>query len=921
MLFLSMLLVVPMMNVLSEIPTTQAAPAAAEPFGRAWARTDLPVASGAVSRTWMWGPEAFTDGVWEDYAEAPGGTRQVQYFDKSRMEITNPNAPDDGVWHVTNGLLVVELMTGRMQTGDQQFTERAPAAINVAGDPDDPLTYAVLAQRRFDAPQAVGAAVTQRINASGQVSSDPALAGRGVTATTLVAETNHTVASVFWDFMHASGPVQRDGQTVTDKLFVSPFYATGLPVTEPFWAQVKIGGTPRELLLQCFERRCLTYAPENPPGWQVEAGNVGLHYHAWRYGQTDAEPGPSPLANELAEQVRVASTADERYVALLAVMDTLHVGIYAQDGTKVLGGAERGAADFYLYDFELRMMAEALERGQTWGVADLAMQLAALGYVPEGHMLDPALVHQAIVNGVAAAKATPGEFTSLSPLLLRQLGLRQSPPHDLFASPALEQTRFDALGYFLLLSELTIPAIADELPQAAADSNLIAESNGVLKAADASTLGVCDPSQLFNGDAFKDAWGWTKIFTELLLVVPETVASVTAVIDAVHGSMLAYSVSITELDQRLETHYGHDGEGDKLTFRVKAEMLDDVSPALVDCGWIAGATFPPKGPIQGMSVHWFWGGLEQHGTVDCGKYCPSAGGNGLSIDATGPDGIASMTFTPYEEVNPGEGWVVEEHGIVTGVGLYQSKFTNLLGSYAQYLTPKSGATRWVVERHAPPGWDVKMTLNYDVDSRWRHIGYYKSWEYFEEDANGSGTITFNTYIPFTAAAVDGFQDFALTGIGHGSAVMTSTEHSEVGAFWHWEQNCASVFNTEWVGVLGVNEIYADANGVNYVDIYKARAPYWHQLIHSGTRARGSACPGAMPPLTVVEAVTSNVPTFTLEGGTLQQFVANEAAICEAIGVSLAFPWHTIPDQPGVKQSCSADVIWTIEVTWAQPPGQ
>jgi len=37
--------------------------------------------------------------------------------------------------------------------------------------------------------------------------------------------------------------------------------------------------------VQVFERRVLTYTPGNPPGWDVEAGNVGLHYYEWRYGE------------------------------------------------------------------------------------------------------------------------------------------------------------------------------------------------------------------------------------------------------------------------------------------------------------------------------------------------------------------------------------------------------------------------------------------------------------------------------------------------------------------------------------------------------------------------------------------------------------------------------------------------------------
>src|SRR5687768_13417 len=52
------------------------------PFQRTWARSDKPVADGVVARTWMWGPEAIAAAVEEDYADAPGGKRLVQYFDK-----------------------------------------------------------------------------------------------------------------------------------------------------------------------------------------------------------------------------------------------------------------------------------------------------------------------------------------------------------------------------------------------------------------------------------------------------------------------------------------------------------------------------------------------------------------------------------------------------------------------------------------------------------------------------------------------------------------------------------------------------------------------------------------------------------------------------------------------------------------------
>ena len=115
---------------------TSAAPPANAAFDRTWSRTDLPVANLLVNRTWMWGPEGNTVALDEPYAEAPGGNRTVQYFDKSRMEDNSYRAT--APWDVTNGLLVVELMTGQMQVGDNAFVTRAPAEENVAGDANDP---------------------------------------------------------------------------------------------------------------------------------------------------------------------------------------------------------------------------------------------------------------------------------------------------------------------------------------------------------------------------------------------------------------------------------------------------------------------------------------------------------------------------------------------------------------------------------------------------------------------------------------------------------------------------------------------------------------------------------------------------------------------------------------------------------------
>ncbi|MFW6075429.1 MAG: hypothetical protein ACOC9Y_07530, partial [Chloroflexota bacterium] len=235
----------------------------------------------------------------------------VRYYDKSRMEITNPGGDSSVIWYVTNGLLAQEMIEGRLQTGNDSFDDSpSPANVNVAGDPSyaEAPTYASFSGLTDPVAVFTGLEVTNRIDRDGSVTQDPSLANQNVTMTYYDEVTGHNIAGPFWDFMNSQGPVYENGQIVNSELFIDPFYATGRPITEPYFADVSILGTILPVLMQCFERRCLTYTPTNPPGFQVEAGNVGLHYHCWRYGELpegkgrctaddpapDPDPGPQP---------------------------------------------------------------------------------------------------------------------------------------------------------------------------------------------------------------------------------------------------------------------------------------------------------------------------------------------------------------------------------------------------------------------------------------------------------------------------------------------------------------------------------------------------------------------------------------------------------------------------------------------------
>jgi hypothetical protein len=275
--------------------------AAADPaFEQVWSRTDRPVEERRAARSWMWGPDAFYSG-YEPYAEGPGGQHLVSYFDKSRMEINNPAGDRNSRWFVTNGLLVVDMIAGRIQMGDHMFAPTLPADIPVAGDANSPNapTYAALAtvaSLKGDnrAPNRTGQNVREGLGRRGNIGVVDNLAGF---ATYAVYEPTlgHNIPDVFWSFLNQKGMVYNNGRYVNDTV-VDWLFAMGYPITEPYWININVNGQERWVLMQAFQRRILTYSPHNPEGWKVEMANVGRAYYDWRYKGRPLPPAPTPTS-------------------------------------------------------------------------------------------------------------------------------------------------------------------------------------------------------------------------------------------------------------------------------------------------------------------------------------------------------------------------------------------------------------------------------------------------------------------------------------------------------------------------------------------------------------------------------------------------------------------------------------------------
>lgn len=254
---------------------------ASSEFRDVWNATD----AAPGNRSLTWGPKPWFD-YHEFYQQSPDGLRLVQYFDKARMEINNPEAKKTPFF-VTNGLLPVEMISGRLKLGNgdgsDQYEQRAAAAIPVAGDPGkdnpDAPTYAsfnlvATINGSNPATSQLGEKVTTTFDKSGNIGVRADLGDiAGTNIVQFNANTKHNVPAIFknyMDFYDQSGNV-------------GALFTFGYPITEPYWIQARVAGVQKDILVQIYERRVLTFTPSNPEQYQVEMGNVGQHYFQWRY--------------------------------------------------------------------------------------------------------------------------------------------------------------------------------------------------------------------------------------------------------------------------------------------------------------------------------------------------------------------------------------------------------------------------------------------------------------------------------------------------------------------------------------------------------------------------------------------------------------------------------------------------------------
>ena len=133
------------------------------------------------------------------------------------------------------------------------------------------------------------------------------------------------------------------------------------------------------------------------------------------------------LANQLVEAKSEREVADR----LREALKKTHVGIYTADGHQVLAGAERTQNDFFLYDFQVKMIARAFFLRNGMVVADHTRMLGkAILELEDPTEMEP-VFNSAIVQRYHEARQKPDDPMSFLILLVDGLARQQVEPYSI----------------------------------------------------------------------------------------------------------------------------------------------------------------------------------------------------------------------------------------------------------------------------------------------------------------------------------------------------------------------------------------------------------------------------------------------------------------------------------------------------------
>ncbi len=349
-----------------------------------------------------------------------------------------------------------------------------------------------------------------------------------------------------------------------------------------------------------------------------------------------------PPSLDASPEVAAAALVDPNRVeeGVWYLLRGMGIGVYTGDGKQVLAGSETGPKDFWIYDFEVPLLAR-LAKEPSMPFSEFQVQLSDLG------LKSGQVEVLRLYNDVYAAN--PSAYLA-----------------RLFVSMKLQfegDPEITPLQEWLLLLDTFIPPNPSTATGQAEPSRMSYAGAGVLALSRQGTLlgsgvaarlvqaGSCGSIQ---GGAFQANWG-------LVNSNVATAADLVAVGNAyyaIHGPLLARSVRAELRPSRSSVHEGHDAPGGSVTFNVVLDINYQVGGLLPfgspTCGYLINLD-PPlhSGEFPPARVWWRLGSaFKDHGAF---KDIRGHDFDGSSPTETDPSGKTSVTFQARQEPANGQG--------------------------------------------------------------------------------------------------------------------------------------------------------------------------------------------------------------------------------------------------------------------------
>lgn len=429
----------------------------------------------------------------------------------------------------------------------------------------------------------------------------------------------------------------------------------------------------------------------------------------------------------LARQIREAASEREVAELMRTAFGKMRLGIYTHKGQRIQAGAERNSSDFFLYDFQWKMLARSYFQRNDMSFADHTAMLGAALLELE----DPAILQKALPAAMERryreAAQNPDDPMSFVPLLIDGLARHHEVPYEVRDMTRYRQDaiRVDPLQSALIMIDFfTRPPARkarlsfDWMPSLVATA-YARDGSAKQKACDGLITGLDD-------DDSQGYWGrGTDILTEVGGKLPgragavfSKVGDATGAVGAIGDLLVLYGMSIKLDPQPYVIHLDHPDQA--IVAAIVASVSFDaqgVPDTLLECGWLVGKSMPSNGAFKDVELTWDinpWPSyLQMHTEMWRGGMLTGTGGGYRTT--TDAEGKSMFLLDPLDCPNPKGGTLRGSDHMVSvnarfvtksiptpgllGIGLFLKLGPGLL-EYA--MRGRSGHVRIRAEWHERP---------------------------------------------------------------------------------------------------------------------------------------------------------------------------------------------------------------------------